>query len=360
MEGKYQVGDHRSEQWGIWWERWGLWYADESIEVYMLGKPSTRLIRMEVQITINGGGYRCRCFIQEAKASPSIYSFVRTYMSEVLPVWGELQMNVCYGEWTHKLTQYVTRRDGPCLMGRDWHEGLLSVGIDEHNSNRTAAHLVEAVQWSFPGTIKFSRNNEVNQGKAQDPRPMPFALKGAVEQELNRLEEKGILWKVSHSDWAAPIVPVLKDDKVGICGDHWWSIPLPKPEDLWRPSLSWTYQQMELAEQNVSVSTLILAYNKICVYPFGVAYACLEKEALVLVCGIQHFYQYLYQRSFTLVSNHKPKTTTLNPRKGSHHWWQHVCNDGPSSCWLTNMKLSFKRTQENSNVDGLSWLLFPP
>ena len=50
---------------------------------------------------------------------------------------------------------------------------------------------------------------------------MPFALRGAVETELDRLEKLGIVEKVSHSDWATPIVPVVKGDgKVRICGDY--------------------------------------------------------------------------------------------------------------------------------------------
>ena len=37
------------------------------------------------------------------------------------------------------------------------------------------------------------------------PRSVPFAVKSA---ELDQLEESGALVKVTHSDWAAPIVPV--------------------------------------------------------------------------------------------------------------------------------------------------------
>ena len=51
-------------------------------------------------------------------------------------------------------------------------------------------------------------------------RPIPFALKDAVGKELDRLETLGILKKVTHSTWAAPIVVVpKKDGRLRICGD---------------------------------------------------------------------------------------------------------------------------------------------
>ena len=53
------------------------------------------------------------------------------------------------------------------------------------------------------------------------PRSVPFAIKEAVGKEIERLERAGILEKVDHSEWAAPIVPVpKKDGKIRICGDY--------------------------------------------------------------------------------------------------------------------------------------------
>ena len=43
-------------------------------------------------------------------------------------------------------------------------------------------------------------------------RPVPYALKEKVEQELQRLEEEGIFYKVTQGDWAAPVVSVPKKD----------------------------------------------------------------------------------------------------------------------------------------------------
>ena len=73
-------------------------------------------------------------------------------------------------------------------------------------------------------------------------RPVPYALKGQVEEELDRLTREGILEPVEIAEWAAPIVPVVKTDKkIRICGDFRLTInpalevdryPIPKIEDL--------------------------------------------------------------------------------------------------------------------------------
>ena len=73
-------------------------------------------------------------------------------------------------------------------------------------------------------------------------RPVPFALKEKVEEELKRLQREEIVQPVQFSDWAAPIVPVVKQDgSVRICGDYRLTVnraskldsyPLPRVEDL--------------------------------------------------------------------------------------------------------------------------------
>ena len=79
--------------------------------------------------------------------------------------------------------------------------------------------------------------------KFHKPRRVPHAIKGgAIEQELDRLENMGVLEKVRFSNWAAPIVPVVKPDGgVRICGDNKVTVnstlkvdqhPLPNPEEL--------------------------------------------------------------------------------------------------------------------------------
>ena len=52
---------------------------------------------------------------------------LRTYTSERIPLLGVTQVTVKYGEQSRKLTLYVTKGDGPCLLGREW---LRSIQLD--------------------------------------------------------------------------------------------------------------------------------------------------------------------------------------------------------------------------------------
>ena len=74
------------------------------------------------------------------------------------------------------------------------------------------------------------------------PRSIPYALRDRVEIELERLTKAGVIEATEFSDWAAPIVPVIKrDGSMRICGDYKLTVnqaakldpyPLPKIEDL--------------------------------------------------------------------------------------------------------------------------------
>jgi len=50
------------------------------------------------------------------------------------------------------------------------------------------------------------------QPKFFKPRPVPLALQKQVEAELQKLEDMGVVEPVKSSEWAAPMVNVLKSD----------------------------------------------------------------------------------------------------------------------------------------------------
>ena len=110
-----------------------------------------------------------------------------------------------------------------CLLGK--FDKVFKDEPGEINTFEAALHLKEYV------VSKFCK-----------ARTVPFALKEAIEQELNHLEQNGIIEKVSYSPWAAPIVPVLKGDGcIRLCGDYKVTMnpmleidkcPLPKPDNI--------------------------------------------------------------------------------------------------------------------------------
>ena len=127
------------------------------------------------------------------------------------------------------------------------------------------------------------------------PHSVSFAIRDSISKELDRLEQQGFIKKVTHSDWAAPIVPVpKKNGRYRICGDYKVTInhamevdqyPLPKPEDLFatlvggkvfsKLDLSKAYLQLQLDDASAEYTTVnthqgLYSYTRL---PFGVASA---------------------------------------------------------------------------------------
>ena len=73
----------------------------------------------------------------------------------------------------------------------------------------------------------------------QRARPVPYALRSAVEDELKCMENEGVLEPVEVSDWATPIVCVPKTDgSVRVCGDYKGTVnPAIQTEQFPMPTL---------------------------------------------------------------------------------------------------------------------------
>lgn len=88
-------------------------------------------------------------------------------------------------------------------------------------------------------------------------------------------------------------------------------------------------------------------------------YAQVEKEALSLIFGVRHFHSYLYGRLFTIVTDHKPLTAILGPKKGIPPL---VAARLQRWAWILSAyryDIEFRPTGEHGNADGLSRLPIP-
>ena len=231
---------------------------------------------------------------------------LKTYTDESMKVRGTLNMWVKYGDQKEKLVLVVVEGNGPSLLGRNW---LKYIRLDWHNifTIRTAKMkplntLLQRHQSLFSkelGEIRpFTATLHIKPDATPrffKPRPVPFAIKDAISQELKCLEQQGTISPVSHSQWATPIVPVpKKDGKFRICGDYKVTVnqvlaveeyPLPTPEELFstlsggkifsKLDLSQAYLQLPVQSESKPYLTInthqgLYAYNRL---PFGVASA---------------------------------------------------------------------------------------
>ncbi len=116
-----------------------------------------------------------------------------------------------------------------------------------------------------------------------------------VEKEIDRLEEANIISPVKFSEWAAPVVPVIKNDStIHLCGDYKVTVnqaantevyPLPRMEEILstlsggkvfsKIDLAQAYQQLLLDDDSKKYTTInthkgLYVYNRLA---FGISSA---------------------------------------------------------------------------------------
>jgi len=128
-----------------------------------------------------------------------------------------------------RLPLLVVAGKGPALVGRNW---LHSICLDWANIFQLQANIPPSILGPFKdvfgkdlGTINVPQVHlHLKSGaipRYHRPRPVPYALREKVKAEILKLEVEGILKRVDHSDWGAPIVVVPKaNGTIRICGDY--------------------------------------------------------------------------------------------------------------------------------------------
>ena len=223
---------------------------------------------------------------------------LRTYTGELVRPAGVGVVSVKYHGQQCKLPITVVRGNVPTLLGRDWLKTLkldwaeLFPAVAEiHVFGKGPPAQVEGVLAKFPEVFSEKlgclKDFKVHIPVAKDvrprffkARPVPYSLRDRVDAELCKMEEQGIWKKVTYSQWAAPIVPVLKNPRdaggaVRICGDYKMTVnqiapldtyPIPNVNDqlatlvggekFSKLDLTQAYQQLELDEATQELLTI--------------------------------------------------------------------------------------------------------
>ncbi|GFO41416.1 polyprotein [Plakobranchus ocellatus] len=229
---------------------------------------------------------------------------LKTYTGEKVDISGEAMVEVCDGARTLTLPIVVVKKGGPPLLGRNWLDPL-NIALDLNTVDQGQPQL-EQLLANFENVFSSSagclRDVKVKLYTAPGATPKfctarqpPYALREAIEEELNRLQRDGIIEAVEHSEWATPIVLVRKKDgTVRICGDYKTTLnkvckgdnhPIPRIEDLahalsggdkfTKLDLSHAYTQLELDESSREMTTInthkgLFKYHRLC---FGISAA---------------------------------------------------------------------------------------
>ncbi|XP_062556975.1 uncharacterized protein K02A2.6-like [Armigeres subalbatus] len=129
------------------------------------------------------------------------------------------------------------------ILGSDWIElfGLWDVPISSSLQVQSPKVFSNEMGLCTKTKVRLTLKGEPKP-VYRPKRPVSYSVQGAVENELHRLQNLGILKPINHSDWAAPIVVVRKPNgKVRICADFSTGLndvlesnqcPLPLPEDI--------------------------------------------------------------------------------------------------------------------------------
>ena len=220
---------------------------------------------------------------------------LRTYTREVIRVRGKIEVEVQYGRRQVKLPLVVVEGSGPNLLGRDW---LKKIRLDWYEicniSSQGFADILEKYNDVFDEGLGLVRGNKLRlyADEKEAPRffkarPVPYALREKIEGELGRLVSEGVIEPVQFSEWAAPIVPIVKTDKsFRICGDYKLTVnrvakgdtyPIPRIEDLFadlsggktftKLDMSHAYFQLQLEEESKKYVTInthqgLFRYNR--------------------------------------------------------------------------------------------------
>lgn len=227
---------------------------------------------------------------------------LRYYTGEKVSPLGKIIVTVKYNNSVKELELFVVSDGKTNLLGRKWIKelGIKVLPEIEHNycksekkfdlktfSSRFAKVFSDGLGYFNGGTVSLAVRSGTRPVYLR-ARPLAYALREPVERALDQLTREGVITPVETSDWATPIVPVVKPDgNIRICGDYKISVnkyleidrfPLPRVEDLFsklhggerftKIDLSQAYAQLGLDESSKPYTVInthkgLFKYNRL-------------------------------------------------------------------------------------------------
>ncbi len=164
---------------------------------------------------------------------------------------GSISIAVKYLEQQTECSLLVVKGSGPTLLRRDWLGTIKldwnSLAVNSVKSGPTLTEVLEKHKPIFRDDLGKVKNIVASLHIDEDVKPVFYKprqvpMRDKVNKELKRLEETDVIEPVQFSDWAAPIVSVMKPDgSVRVCGDYKVTVnkvakmetySLPRAEDL--------------------------------------------------------------------------------------------------------------------------------
>lgn len=210
------------------------------------------------------------------------------YAGEVLKCAGCVRLPLAWRGRTHLIQLYVVYNGGPPLLGRDFIATFKLQLSPIYNCNVQNTDDINSLDTLYPeifsdklGRFKKFKVNLVLKENAKPvfmkARAMPFALRDKVDKEIDRLVELGVLKSVDHSEYASPIVPVLKrDGSVRLCVDYSVSINKQLVVDKYPlPTINELFAKLH-GGQHFTKLDLSMAYNQLVLNEASQKYTCIN------------------------------------------------------------------------------------
>ncbi|GFQ89057.1 retrovirus-related Pol polyprotein from transposon 412 [Trichonephila clavata] len=141
-------------------------------------------------------------------------------------------VRVQYKNQKVNLNLYIVKENLDTILGREWlykiHLDWPAIKAIRAKSEQNLNDLPREYKDIFDDKLVEISNYEAKLKLRPGVKPIfcrvqtvPFALKGSVENEIDRLESEGIIEKVENSEWATPVVPVVKtDSSIRLCANY--------------------------------------------------------------------------------------------------------------------------------------------